>query len=153
MGRFKQEKCGLRGILATTQIMFFNQKKPGKLTQNSGISTNIWHWPSESLGTEDVTKNRWSGQKAACFPMVFPHRCLQQGISSVAWIKYVQVIWGWVKTYYCHMSGNNHPFTNYFRVPRVPGFWLITISNYIWSVRLVAQKSLVRLTVMWKLES
>ena len=103
MGRFKQEKCGLRGILATTQIVFFDQKKLGKLTQNSGNSTNIWHWPSDGLGTEDVTKNRWSGQKAACFPMVFPHRCLQQGISSVAWIKYVQVI-----------------------------------SNYIWSVRLVA---------------
>jgi hypothetical protein len=35
--------------------------------------------------------------------------------------------WGWVKTYYCHMWGNNHPFTNYFRVPRVPGFWIITV--------------------------
>jgi len=37
------------------------------------------------------------------------------------------LIWGWVNTYYCHIWGNNHLFTSYFRIPRVPGFWPITI--------------------------
>ena len=34
---------------------------------------------------------------------------------------------GMAKTYY-HIWRHNHPLTSYFRVPRVPGFWLIAIS-------------------------
>jgi hypothetical protein len=52
------------------------------------------------------------------------------------------LIWGWVKIYYLLISitymftifewitWNNHPLTSYFRVPRVPGFWLINIWIY-----------------------
>jgi hypothetical protein len=35
--------------------------------------------------------------------------------------------WGWVKTYYYHIWWNNHSLISYFRVPGVPGFWLIVI--------------------------
>jgi hypothetical protein len=34
----------------------------------------------------------------------------------------IPLSWGWVNTYYYHIWGNNHLFTSYFRIRRVPGF-------------------------------
>ena len=45
------------------------------------------------------------------------------------------IMWGWVKTYYHYICGNNNPVSIYFRVPRVPGFWprtMLEISMWIY---------------------
>jgi len=59
-------------------------------------------------------------------------------ISTIVLSTTITVIWGWVNTYYYHILGNNHLFTSYFRIPRVPGFWPITIwiilVNILWGV-------------------
>ena len=44
--------------------------------------------------------------------------------------KTCESMWGWVKTYYYHIRGNNHPLTSHSRVPKVPEFWLIAM--WIW---------------------
>ena len=59
-------------------------------------------------------------------------------ISTIVLSTTITVIWRWVNTYYYHILGNNHLLTSYFRIPRVPGFWPITIwiilVNILWGV-------------------
>ena len=82
-------------------------------------------WTSEARG--------WELVKTCCNKSMHPPLANVDRLNSD--------IWRWVKTDYYHIWGNNHPLTNYFRLPRVSGFWPITISHYILSKLLILKWS------------